>query len=79
MEMRFRQNNSINNFIKKYGGVDVIETEDKVQLNLHRNMIEMEGLTFEWLNIFSWYFSDIVIGIPTNSEYGMYISLNKNK
>lgn len=87
------QQEVVDNYIDKYGGVSIKEFKNKVSIRLDYDMILMEGLSYSWLEKFSKCFYDITVGIPDTGElcdsrtidniridrfpYGMYIILNK--
>ncbi len=73
------QKNVIEEFCEKFGGVNVIDIEGMIQLQLDKDMIIMEGLSLSWLKRFEKYFYGISIGIPQYEvSYGMYITLFKS-
>ncbi len=73
------QKKLIEDYIDKYGGVNLIELEktNMVQLQLDFNMVRMEGISFYWLEKFSKEFFEISVGVAdkTNEKYGAFITM----
>ena len=71
-----KQQQVIDDFIVSKGGIDIKTYKETTQLLLDKNMILMEGLTYEWIEFLKKEFKHLTIGIPEdNTKYGMYISL----
>lgn len=72
-----KQQELIDQYIEKYGAVDVLDMELFIQLQLDKNMILMEGLPYSWLERFNEEFYEITVGLSSRDGYGMYITLFK--
>ena len=69
------QRTIVDEYIEKYGGVELKERGNKVQLVLDNNMITMEGLSFNWISRFIEAFGGGSVGMTDDSQ--MYILLDK--
>lgn len=75
--MNDKQLKLVNDYSEKYGGVEVREVGEMVQLLLDANMVGMEGIPFSWLERFSKEFYEISVGPSRIKGYSMYITLFK--
>jgi hypothetical protein len=75
--MNKEQKSVVDEYVEKYGGVNIVEHKTMVQLQLDRGMVKMEGINAYWIKRFDEVFTDVIIGPLEGEKYSIYISLIK--
>jgi hypothetical protein len=58
-----KQQDIINEYTEKYGGVQTWNEEHAIVLMFERNMVLSEGIPYKWLEKFNEVFHDVTIGL----------------